>query len=247
LKNEDTLGRISVVLVEPRMPGNVGSTARAMRNFGLSRLVLVNPVDIRSPEARRMAYGAEDLLEGARTVGSLMEAISGATLVVGTTHRRGRGREPIYGPRHVVERIISVAREGEVAILFGREDRGLTNEEIKLCDMVVSIPTACNYPSLNLSHAVMVIAYELFTASLGRLPSPPKLDLPTFEEREALSRRVYGMLLRIGFVPRDRSEIFLKSIRRVIFRTELERRDIATVHKVCSIIERRAAGRQKST
>lgn len=225
------LDRVRVVLVEPKEPGNIGAVARAMKNMGLSRLYLVNPADHTSGEARMMAVGSGDVLYGAAVCGTLPEALAGVGLAVATTHRKRRHMDLVYGPRHAAERLASLPLHAEGALVFGREETGLTNDEIQLCQMIARISTASAYPSLNLSQAVLLFAYELYRAAAG-LRETPDLDLAPLKEIESMYAHIASALDKLGFVSRHRPETFLRSIRRLFGRIPLERRDVATVHKI---------------
>ncbi|MBI4532192.1 MAG: RNA methyltransferase [Candidatus Latescibacteria bacterium] len=227
---------MTIVLVEPHTPGNIGSTARAMKNMGLSQLTLVKPVPFNVPETYCMGYGAEDLIRGCRVVDSLQAAVSDAALVVGTTHRQRRRSIPVYPPQEAVRRIVETAAHHPCAILFGREDKGLFNEELDFCQILSRIPTACRYPSLNLSQAVMIFAYEIFTTTIAPLQNPA-LDLAPFDEIERLYERIDRTMTKVGFISRNTPDTFMRSVRRVFGRTQLERRDVATLHKICAKIE----------
>ena len=235
-----TLTNIAVVLVEPKTPGNIGSVARVMKNTGLSRLILVNPVDLDLPEARWMAHASGDILSDAHKVFAIEEALADATMVIGTTHQTGRRRGHLYTPKEVAREALSLSQVGPVALVFGPEDRGLLNAELELCHILGHVPCASSYPSLNLSHAVMVFAYEIYVASLAP-PPPPSLDLASFREVEHMYRRIDAVLTQIGFIPRNTPTSFMRSVRRVFGRTRLERRDVATIHKICNQIGRFAA------
>lgn len=230
------LSNITVVLVEPRTPGNIGSTARAMKNMGLSCLTLVNPVPHEVPETFNLAHGSEEIIHGCQIKASLGEAIADATLVVGTTHRRRRRSIPVFPPAEAMRRIVETAPHQRCAILFGREDQGLYNHELDLCQVLARIPTACRYPSLNLAQAVMLFAYEVYQASVGP-PGAPALDLASSADVERLYSRIDRAMTSIGFVSRNTPDTFMRSVRRVFGRTQLERRDVATLHKVCTKIE----------
>ncbi len=160
-----TATNISIVLVEPQSSGNVGSVARAMKNTGLTNLVLINPCDYRNNESYSFACKADDVLLGARRAATLDEYLSEGGVVVGTTRRPGRLRYPALTLTEAVPKILELAVENRVSILFGREDRGLENAEVSLCDMLVEIPTHADYPSLNLSHAVFIVCHHLFMSS----------------------------------------------------------------------------------
>ena len=162
------LDSIAIVLVEPRGPLNVGSVARAMKNFGLSDLRLVGELDPREDECRLMASGSQDVLDRAGVFTTLADALADRDFVVGTT-ARPRHRRPTATPKETADEILDGAERGGVAILFGREDFGLSKEELILCHRVISIPTSSDRASLNLAQAVMIVAYELF----GRAPVRP--------------------------------------------------------------------------
>jgi TrmH family RNA methyltransferase len=153
---------IHIVLVEPKYDGNIGSTARAMKNFGFENLVLINPCEI-GLECQKMAMHAEDIVKSAMTFSDLNEFLKNIQVVVGTTgilnlNEKAHIRNPI-SPKELSEKLSS--KNESTAILLGREDFGLTNNELALCDLVVSIPTSKNYPVMNISHAAAVIMYEL--------------------------------------------------------------------------------------
>ena len=155
---------IRIVLVRPRDPRNVGAACRAMKCMGMTSLAIV-PEGLLDPrQARTLAHYAADVLDGARVYTDLRDALAGAVLVAGTTRRRGRNRKYFsLFPEQLGERIASL-RSGTVAVLFGNEDAGLSDEELSLCNLAVTIPTSPAFPSLNLSHAVQVICYEIFRA-----------------------------------------------------------------------------------
>jgi tRNA (cytidine32/uridine32-2'-O)-methyltransferase len=229
---------IRIVLVEPKVPGNVGAAARAMKNMGLSRLVLVRPWFHGHPQARYMAHCSEDVLDRAEVFDSLADAVADSVLVAGTTRRR-RSSTPYTNPRTAAQAILESAVSGPVSILFGREDRGLLNEELKLCQLLIDIPTSPAQPSLNLSQAVMVIAYELFAAEHPGPSSP--LDLARSEEIEIMYAHLAASLETLGFREWNDGENYMKSLRRTFSRTRLEHRDTASIHKLCGEIDRFAS------
>jgi TrmH family RNA methyltransferase len=228
---------IRIVLVEPKVPGNVGASARAIKNMGLSRLVLVNPWYKNHPQSRYMAHGSEDILESALITDDLKTAVEGSVLVVGTTHRK-RTSTPYMNPKKAAKEILKSSLSGPVSILFGREDRGLLNEELKTCQILTTIPSSNAQPSLNLSQAVMVLAYEIFSAVHPGASSP--IDLAPNEEIEALYEHLGRSLVTLGFKQWNDGDNYMKSLRRVFSRTKLESRDVATIHKLCGEIDRYA-------
>jgi TrmH family RNA methyltransferase len=240
----ECLARVGIVLVEPQIAGNIGATARAMKTMGLERLVLVAPLaDPASAEARARAHGAEEVLEAAEAASDLDAACAGAHLVVGTTNRR-RGRVLVdpTPAREAAARIAAVAQTHTVAILFGREDAGLTTRELSRCQICATIPAARELPSLNLSHAVQVLAYEIFLAARGAvaLPAP---DLAEAAELEALYDRITRLMLAAGFEPHeDDPETFLVSLRRTLGRAALEKRDVRTLHRMLGMLQKLGEG-----
>ncbi|MCE5249850.1 RNA methyltransferase [bacterium] len=228
---------IHIVLVEPKVPGNVGAAARAMKNMGLSRLVLVNPWFRDHPQARYMAHNSEDILDSAEVFSSLGEAVGSSVLVVGTTQRRRHG-VPFMNPRQAAAEILESAGSGPVSILFGREDCGLLNDELSCCQIISTIPSSEAQPSLNLAQAVMVYACEIFTARYPGGGSPQ--DFAPAEEIAALYDHLRTSLTTLGLKQWNDGDNYMKSLRRVFSRTRLERRDVATVHKLCGEIDKYA-------
>jgi tRNA/rRNA methyltransferase len=166
----DPLRNITIVLVRPQYAGNIGAVCRAMKNMGLSRLILVSPgQDPLSAEARMMATSARDILQKAKIFSSLEEALQGFRWIAGTSARKGINRGPFISPREISPEILQHARSIPVAILFGPEDRGLTNRELDPCHALIRIPTHPGLSSLNLAQAVMVMGYELYLATLAEL------------------------------------------------------------------------------
>ena len=232
------LKNVRFVLVEPQVPGNVGASARAMKNMGLSRLVLVKPWFYNHPQARYMAHGSEDILERAEIFNTLEEAVGESVLVVGTT-RRKRHNIPFMNPKEAAIEILESAQNGEVSILFGREDKGLTNEELKWCQMLITIPSSQTQPSLNLSQAVVVIAYELFSTVSPGSSSP--LALARAVDLAGMYDHLLHSLTTLGLRQWNNGDNYMKSLRRVFSRTKLEQRDVATIHKLCGEIDKYAS------
>lgn len=233
----DALKHIRLVLVDPKQPGNIGSVARAMKNMGLSRLYLVTPADHTCGEARAMAHGSGDILYGATVVDTLEEALEGTSFVVGTSHRIRRGFNQLHSPTEAAEQLVALDQEREGAIVFGREKNGFTNDELHLCQIISKVPSAVAYPSLNLAQATLIYGYELFQA-VHNAPAPPEIDLASHDEIEVMYGHVQQGLDKLGFVARHDPRTFMRSIRRIFNRTQLERRDVATVHQIFRQIDR---------
>ncbi len=233
----DTLNRIRIVLVEPNQPGNIGSVARAMKNAGLTRLYLVRSVDHTCGDARKMAHGSGEILYGATVTDTLDEALAGTILTVGTSARTRKDFDVLYGPTAVAKRLASIPPDGEGALVFGREKHGLTNDELERCQVVCRIPSAHAYPSLNLSQAVLIMGYELYRAALD-LDEQPDLQLAPHEQIEAMYEHVARGLDMLGFSSHHRPETFMRSIRRLFGRIQLEKRDVSTLHRIFRHIDR---------
>ena len=231
--------RIRVVLVRPRGGANVGSVARAMKNMGMRDLVLVRPRARRSQLARHMAVHAADVLDGARVVESLDEAVAGCALVVGTTARRGRYHVGARTPREAAGEIARRARRQRVALVFGPEDHGLANDDLKRCHQLVTIPTSGDYASLNLAQAVMVCLYEIFVAqrSPERDDSGDDRPLAMAQRVTFLFSRLQEAFLRIGFLPPENPDHIMFAVRRLFGRTGLEEREVRILLALARQIE----------
>ncbi|HSD10398.1 MAG TPA: RNA methyltransferase [Candidatus Binatia bacterium] len=220
-----SLHRVRVVLVRAKSSGNVGSVARAMKNMGLSDLRLVAPRRYQPRSAARMAVHASDVLEHVKRSASLLEAIADCSWVVGTTCRPGPYRSRALTPREAAPEILSVCSANHVALVFGPEDHGLSNDELKLCHQLITIPAASRYPSLNLAQAVLVCLYELFLARHpGRSPAPA---LATSDELERMYRNLVRSLVRIGFLHGANPEHIMFTVRRIFGRARLDPREVA--------------------
>lgn len=221
------LANVRVVLVNPIYGGNVGSVCRAMKNMGLRHLALVAPrANCDWDEARRMAYRAVDVLDARAEFPTLAEAVADCGLVAGTTVRPGLYRRHARSPREWAPRILEAADTGPVALVFGPEDKGLSNEHLALCTAIIRIPAAPAYPSLNVSHAVIICAYELFLAS-GQYEPPRELSP---EASSAVRERMFAMwkeaLLAMGFMDAQKADHMMFGLRRILSRGKLTEADV---------------------
>jgi TrmH family RNA methyltransferase len=234
-----------VVLVTPHRPGNVGAVARAMKNLGAGRLILVNPCDHLAPEARRMAYGAQEVLTRAVVAGRLADAVARYRLVVGTTARAHKGygpAEPITSARRA---LLTQARRHRIAMVFGSESNGLSNEEIALCHRLVRLPMAAPAPSYNLAQAVLLTLYELFTAAQGAVPTPLRRRAPS-AELERLYSDWSTLLSAIGFIKGRQGQHILADLRRILGRAELDSREVRILRGIARQAQWQRATRQES-
>ena len=223
-----------IVLVRPQGMMNVGSVARAMKNVGISELALVNPAAPPShPDARVMAVRAHDILEGALIFSRLTDAIADCTWVIGTTRRKGKGREGLIDPRQMAAEIADMAQQNKVAVIFGPEDRGLSNRDLDLCQRLVSIPSHEEYGSLNLAQAVMVICYEIYLATHHQKADPRIRQLATSEELEGMYYHMEETLLRIGFLDQNNPKRIMAVLRRIFSRARLNPREVKILRGIC--------------
>ncbi|MCY4277542.1 MAG: RNA methyltransferase [Gammaproteobacteria bacterium] len=241
--NSSLAQRIRIVLVEPSHPGNIGAAARAMKTMGLSKLVLVRPKRFPDPQAEWRAAGARDVLERVSTTSNLREAISDATFVVGTTARARRMAWRQLSPRLAAPEILVKAEHGEVAVIFGREADGLSNDELDLCHLHVCIPASSAYGSLNLAMAVQVVCYELRCAYLegqGEAMHPLAWDRPraTSEQVEHLFAHLESLTNSLEFLPGEHHTVVMRRIRRMIGRIEPDVTEVSMLRGILSAIEK---------
>ncbi len=230
---------VSIVLVEPIRAGNVGSVARVMDNTGIKKLVLVNPVEYRNDEGFSMACNSGRILLDAKVFETVEDAVKDAQVVIGATRRAGKIRTPHYRLADITPRILDIARENSVSILFGREDHGLYNEEVELCDMVFEIPTHDNCPSLNLSQAVFAFAHSLYTGQLE--PGDEPMVLAEKLEVERMYEHLTSALAKLGYMEEGSEHMvptILRNFRRLFGRAGLMQKDVGMIRGLCGEIER---------
>lgn len=225
------LDNIRIVLVNTSHPGNIGGVARAMKNMGLGRLCLVAPRQFPDEQATWRAASASDVLAAADIVDTVEEAIADCQFVVGTSARERRIPWPLLDPRRCAERMSVASEREQVAILFGREDRGLTNEELKLCNLHLNIPTSADYSSLNLAMAVQIVCYELrMLHSQGDLPSAEvdQWDAPfsTVENMERYYEHLEQTLVDIEFLDPAAPRQLMARLRRLYSRVRLDEMEL---------------------
>jgi len=232
------LDRLTVVLVEPLYGGNLGSVARVMANFGLSRLVLVHPAPgaLEDPALAPMARAAVDLVRGARIANSLDEALADTELALGFTTRLGKRRRDGLDLRPAAERIAGEAPGARVAAVFGRGDKGLTNAELERCHWLVRIPTHRDLPSLNLAQAVGLFCYEASrcVGEAGGLTAPRPA---TVAELEGLYGHAEKVLQEIGFIEEASPERMMNEVRRMLSRRLPEPRDVRILRGILAKVE----------
>ncbi|MCS7199540.1 MAG: RNA methyltransferase [Caldimicrobium sp.] len=225
------LENISVVLVNPLYPENIGATARACANFGISNLILVNPQDLTKLPMEAMATKeGKAILDGMQIYSDLSSALAGFNLVIGTTARLGKRRLVHYTSKEIAPLICEYSFNNRIAILFGNERLGLSNEELYYCDKVVTIPTT-ERASLNLSQAVVVILYEIFqSASEIQLQKP---ELATQQEINVMFKLISATLKAIDYMPDKEPLLWLTNIRRFLTSRDLTSREVKIIMGFC--------------
>ncbi|MFW5815807.1 MAG: RNA methyltransferase [Wenzhouxiangella sp.] len=250
--DESLLKRIRVVLVGTTHPGNIGSTARAMKVMGLSRLVLVDPRTFPSGEATALASNADDVLAAATVVDTFTDAIAGCALVLGCSGRPRALPMPTLDARSAAARALVEAGRHEVAVVFGREKTGLHDVEIRACHYLVSIPTSATYDSLNLAQAVQVVCYEIRQALLGGLPgglpgeiAPPDWTPEPPERLEVFFRRLEQALLEIQFLNPAQPKRLMQRLRRLYLRARPDENELNILNGIVSATLETARGERK--
>lgn len=237
-----SLANIRFVLVKPTHPGNVGAAARALKTMALDRLYLVAPSRYPSPEAQALAAGAEDVLQAARICDTLEEAIADCRWVVGTSARSRHIEWPVAEARAGAERVVQAAALGPVAVVFGQERSGLTNDELDRCHMLVQIPANPAYPSLNLASAVQILAYEIRVAALAGVPPATNARrLATRAEMHRFYRHLAQVLIGTGFLDPNNPRLLMRRLMRLFNRAEPDDNDINILRGVLTSVERAAA------
>lgn len=227
----------SFVLIDTRESGNIGASARALKNLGFSHLELVRPAVFPSDEAGWFAHGADDVLENATISTDLDSALSNKSIVIGVTRRVGKKRGNTFPIRESVQRIRSLAENNRIALLFGREDRGLTNTETERCAFMITIPANPDNPSFNLAQAVLLIAYELSHDDHPVHPMPQAID---HKELEQLFLRIVSLLKTAGYAPkgiRDEEHAIFATLRRLAARTAITPAEARMLHGILSQTE----------
>jgi tRNA/rRNA methyltransferase len=232
------LDNLMVVLFRPKYPENIGSAARACLNMGVSELVVVDPYNFNMDKALPLATAhARHVLESARIVDTLEQAVDGCTAVFGTTARTGGWRKGIMAPDTLAGVVDERLRTGgRVAVVFGPEDKGLTNEETSICSGLMTIPTSREGTSLNLAQAVVVVLYECFKRSLAEpfTPDGPPEERPTtVKEQEALFGNLQETLLAIDFLKDDNPDYWMLPVRRFFSKINLKRNEFNLLMGVC--------------
>lgn len=221
------LDNVRIVLVEPLFGGNIGSVCRAMNNNDITDLAIVNPrPETDWEDARKLSCNAKAQLEARKEYATLAEAVADCTAVAGTSARTGFYRDTAYSPREFAPIGLESAQDHKIALVFGREDKGLFNEELALCTHIIQIPSSELYTSLNLSHAVMVCCYELFTAAGTFVAAQEKADEADSELRERMFNTWREMMVQTEFTHDQKLDHMMMGLRRIFTRGKLTIPDV---------------------
>ncbi len=240
---KDRLSKVHLVMVNTTHPGNIGAAARAIKNMGLSSLILVDPKEFPSPKAVWRSAGAVDVLDNVRVVSTLDEAIENCGLVVGTSARERRIPWPLLTPRECGDKVWAETDKHDVAIVFGREDRGLTNEELQKCHFHVHIPANTEYSALNISAALQVITYEVrmsyLAAKDGKAPHFDDWDvLPAkVKDVEMYFEHLEKTLENLGFYDPSNPRQTMTRIRRLFNRVRMDEMELSIMRGMLTSIQ----------
>jgi tRNA/rRNA methyltransferase len=233
-KTQQMLNNIAIVLMAPKYPENIGAAARCAMNMGISRLIVVHDEAPDQEKMLKMAtHKAAHLIASLKRFKHLDEALEPFSHVVGTTARQGRKRRIENSPRFMLDTILPLLESNQVALLFGPENRGLTNDDLKYCQTTVTIPTA-DFSSLNLAQAVAILSYELYWGIMysGKdLNSSPKLA--TSRELEGMYEHLEKLLNQIGFLRTDDSSYWIRNIRHFLGRVKLRAKEARIIRGFC--------------
>lgn len=252
------LNNISIVMVETSHPGNIGAAARAMKTMGLSNLILVKPLDFPAQKAIWRSAGASDVVESAQVVDNLEEAIADCALVLAASARQRRIPWPMLDPHAGAQKAAAFAQNQKVAIVFGREDRGLKNEELQLCNYHVEIPANQEYPVLNVAAAVQVICYELRKQSTVLLEGeqeqqvggerPCSLDnwdetFATQADLERFYEHLEQVLIAVDFHDPDNPRQLMTRLQRLFNRSHLDRMEMNILRGILTAVQKATANK----
>jgi tRNA/rRNA methyltransferase len=240
MKKHYALNNIRIVLSHTSHPGNIGAAARAMKTMGLERLYLVNPKAFPDPVADARAAGAADVLENAQVCATLDEALAGTVLAVAVTARRRDLSHEMLSAHQAASRMLALAPQGDVALLFGTEMSGLSNAELDKCQLLATIPANPAFTSLNLASAVQILAYELRMAFLGEaeVPAAKALEAASFEDVERFYQHLERTMIDTGFLDPACPGRLMQRLRRLFARARPEKEEVSILRGILTSVEK---------
>jgi tRNA/rRNA methyltransferase len=230
------IDNISIVLLQPRYSENIGAAARAMRNMGFQQLVIVDPQNFDLTKALKLAtHFASDIIENSKFYPDLKEALSPFTYVVGTTARLGGQRQVVRTPLTLAQKLIPISAKNRIAILFGPENKGLSNEDIRYCHALVNIPTT-KFSSLNLAQSVMILCYEIFMVGqeVNKEFTP---RLASRHELDGMYDQLKDILVRISYINAENPDYWLNQFRRFFTRLQLRAKEVNIIRGLCRQVD----------
>ncbi len=233
MKAGKILNNIIIILVEPKNPGNIGSVVRAMKNMGVSKLRLINPVDYRNAdEQRKLGYRSQEIIEASREYKTLKDAVSDVSTVFLATTRKGKWKKDFVTPKDAAKLVAERSSKEKVALVFGREDSGVTIDESQFANYFINIPAAIKYPSLNLSQSVMVLVYEIYSGIIEGEINPVYPKRAKNKSYERLYENILDLMKNIEF-HEEKKGLFYRSLKRALNRTHWTNADIAVFDRTC--------------
>lgn len=230
------LDNISIVLLQPRYSENIGAAARAMRNMGIRQLVIVDPQNFDLSKALKLAtHFSSDIIEKSKFYPDLKEALSSFNYVVGTTARLGGQRQVVHTPLTLARNLIPISVKNRIAILFGPEDKGLSNEDIRYCHALVNIPTT-EFSSLNLAQSVMILCYEIFIAG-GEANEEFTPRMASRHELDGMYDQLKDILVRISYINSENPDYWLNHFRRFFTRLQLRAKEVNIIKGLCRQVD----------
>jgi tRNA/rRNA methyltransferase len=227
---------VAIILVEPKLPENIGAVARAMNNMDIRRLIIINPANLDPDRVVKMATShSMDILDNMKVHDDLRGALAPFRYIAGTTARVGSMRPALTTPKELAKSLISISKENDIAILFGPEDRGLSNDHLSYCHTIINIPTS-EFSSLNLAQAVMIVCYELFQAR-GETNGANAPRLANSFELEGMYDHLNNVLTKIGFINPQNPERWMWNIRRFLSRLPLQAMEVRVIRGICRQID----------
>lgn len=232
MTQSQVLDNVTIVLTRPRYPENIGSAARAACNMGIHNIIVVDPERYDLTRVMKLAtHAAWAVVENIKICETLAQALADCSYVIGTTARLGGQRDSVQHPKTMAEKIIALMPNNQVAIVFGPEDRGLTNEDLRHCHDLVTIPTD-NFSSLNLAQAVMILCYELFSACRGSQPrKTPRLA--TRHELDGMYAQLKEILVRISYLNPENPDYWMIRVRKFFTRLQLRAGEVSIIRGLC--------------
>lgn len=226
------LANITIVLKQPRYPENIGAAARSIRNMGIGNLLVVDPENYDVEKILKLAtHEAADIVEKITIYSDIRTALASFNYVAGTTARLGGQRQSVISPSRLAESLIPISKKNQIAILFGPEDKGLSNEDLRYCHTLVNIPTA-EFSSINLAQAVMIMCYELNkTSNTGESQFTPRLA--TRHELDGMYDQLKEILVRIDYINHENPDYWMNRLRQFFTRLQLQARDVSIIRGIC--------------